>query len=198
MGQIRIIAGRWRRTPIPVPDRPGLRPTPDRVRETLFNWLQSRLGADLMAVRVLDAFSGSGALGLEAASRGCQNVTLVERDPVAIATIRTLLGRLGATSVRLLQTDALRFMADEPIGSYGLIFLDPPFQEDWLPRLLPLAHRLLTPGGLLYVEAEAPLSQILTDDQLAGFEVLRSGKAGAVFHALLCSRLPESNEEVGS
>lgn len=197
MGQIRIIGGQWRRTPIAVPDRPGLRPTPDRVRETLFNWLQSLLGPGLGGARVLDAFAGSGALGIEAASRGASDVTMVERDAVAISGIRSLISRLGAQGVQVRQADAAAFMASEPAGCYGLIFLDPPFHGDWLARLLPEAHRLLTEEGLVYVESETPIDLLVSPDDRLPFEILRQGRAGAVFHGLLCSKPSERKLEAG-
>src|SRR5690554_6979115 len=96
---IRIVGGQYRRTPIPVPDVAGLRPTPDRVRETLFNWLAYFWGGDFSDKRVLDLFAGTGALGFEAASRGVEHVQMVESDPIALAALRALRTRLNASQI---------------------------------------------------------------------------------------------------
>jgi hypothetical protein len=128
--EVRIIGGAWKRTKLPVADRPGLRPTPDRVRETLFNWL----GRDLTGWRCLDAFAGSGALGFEAASRGAAEVLLLERDAALAQSLRQSAQRLHAAQLRIECTDALRWMA--------------------AAAALPL----VAPGGRVYVEAAAPLA----------------------------------------
>lgn len=175
--EVRIIGGQWRRSRLPVPDAPGLRPTPDRVRETLFNWL----GQDLTGWTVLDAYAGSGALGLEAASRGAARVVLIERDPRLAAGLRTVCARLQAQSVEVQAADALAWMRGSQRG-FGLVLLDPPFADDRLPALQ-AAAALLLPGGWLYLESGEPL----TEPQAAslGLAVHRAGRAGAVHYHLL-------------
>ena len=182
--RVRIIGGAWKRTPLVVPDVPGLRPTPDRVRETLFNWL----GQDLSGLACLDAFAGTGALGLEAASRGAAPVWLVEPEQRAQAAIAAAVARLHADQVRLVRGDALHAIerAREEGRRFDVVFLDPPFGQGWLARVVPALPPVLAPGARLYVEAEAPLGA----DDLArwlgpGAEVLRSARAGQVFYHLL-------------
>src|SRR6185369_1703329 len=121
-GEVRIIGGRLRGRRIAVPDAPGLRPTPDRVRETLFNWV----GPTMAGARVLDLFAGTGALGLEALSRGAAAVTLVEQQRVAVSALQQTVQRLGVPEVRIVAADALSFLASDK-GQYDLILLDPPF-----------------------------------------------------------------------
>ncbi|NBT34108.1 MAG: 16S rRNA (guanine(966)-N(2))-methyltransferase RsmD [Betaproteobacteria bacterium] len=194
-GQVRIIAGQWRRSVLPVLDRPGLRPTPDRVRETAFNWISARLGTHLVGRRVLDAFAGTGALGFEAASRGADSVYLIERDPVCVASLKAQIERFEAgESIRVLGADALGFLSAQPTGSYDLIFLDPPFEQGLIPRSLPLAARCLNAHGLIYVESEQPLDRLVQPDEMGGLQVLRSARAGAVFHALLSFALDQHQE----
>jgi 16S rRNA (guanine(966)-N(2))-methyltransferase RsmD len=173
--EVRLIGGRWKRSKLPVADRPGLRPTPDRVRETLFNWL----GQDLAGWRCLDAFAGSGALGLEAASRGATQVVLIERDAQLARGLQAVQQRLGAQQVQVLCADALAWMARGAPGCFDLVFLDPPFGAELLQPALPLALPLLADGGFVYLESGAALP-----DPPAGFEVYRRARAGAVHHAL--------------
>lgn len=178
---MRIIGGRWKRTPIPVPDLPGLRPTPDRVRETVFNWL----GQDLTGWRCLDLYAGTGALGLEAASRGAAQVVFVEREPRAVQALRRLCERLGPESLQIVQADASSWLERWP-GTFDLVLLDPPFQSDALQRLLPRVSRVLAPGGLVYVESP----QALADPRgllaaLSQWELHRAGRAGQVHYHLL-------------
>jgi hypothetical protein len=120
--EVRIIGGQWKRTKLPVSDKPGLRPTPDRVRETLFNWL----GQDLTGWRCLDAFAGTGALGLEAASRGASDVLLVEQDPQLVAQLRAIQAKLDARAVKVERANGLTVLARSPAGGLDLVFLDPP------------------------------------------------------------------------
>jgi len=176
--RVRIIGGQWKRTPIEVMEAPGLRPTPDRVRETLFNWL----GQGLDGMLCLDLFAGSGALGLEAASRGAKQVTLVEWRGDPCTRIRRLCERLGAQSVEVLEMDARRALAQFARDSrrFDLVFLDPPFGERWLERLWPLLPAVLAPAARVYVEAEATLT-----DLPAGFSIDRSARAGQVHYHLL-------------
>ncbi|HEX7156125.1 MAG TPA: 16S rRNA (guanine(966)-N(2))-methyltransferase RsmD [Burkholderiaceae bacterium] len=180
--RVRIIGGRYRRTPIPVIDAPGLRPTPDRVRETLFNWL-THLLADLAAVRGLDLFAGSGALGFELASRGARRVVLVERNPRLVEQLHRLRERLGAGEVEIVAADWLAAVGSLAPGSFELVFLDPPFDAGLMPAALSRARGLLAPQGLIYAEADAPVDpgQALA----CGLEVVRSARAGMVhFHLL--------------
>src|SRR6478736_4592774 len=121
--QIRIIGGDWKRTRLEVPDKPGLRPTPDRVRETLFNWL----GQDLGGWRCVDAFAGTGALGIEAASRGAADVLLVEAEGVLVDQLRAIVKKLDADTVRVQRGNALTVLAGLSPASVDLVFLDPPF-----------------------------------------------------------------------
>ena len=180
--EVRIIGGQWKRTKLPVADRPGLRPTPDRVRETLFNWL----GQTLDGWRCLDAFAGSGALGFEAASRGAAEVVLLERDPALVASLSATRARLAADAVRVERADALPWMARAAPGAFDVVFLDPPFDSALLRPALVAAARIVAPAGLIYAEAPA----LLDPAELAalGFEAWRSGRAGAV-HAQLLRKL---------
>ena len=180
-GEIRIIGGQWKRTRLAVPDRPGLRPTPDRVRETLFNWL----GQDLTGWRCLDAFAGTGALGLEAASRGAAEVVLVEQDAGLAAALRTLQQRLDATAVRVQRGDGLAALRQAVPGSLHLVLLDPPFDSAFFEPALQAAAPALAPDGYLYLEAP----QTWDDAALApwGLVVHRHLKAGAVHAHLLRS-----------
>ncbi|MGB6243178.1 MAG: RsmD family RNA methyltransferase [Castellaniella sp.] len=178
--QIRIVGGQYRKTPIPVPDGDHLRPTPDRVRETLFNWLSHFWDGEFAGRRVLDLFAGTGALGFEAASRGVALAQLVERAPVALAGLRAVQSRLQAPAIRIHAGDALAYLQSLPAPSFDLLTLDPPFGGDWLTRVQPLIQRALLPGGLLYLESGTPL-----DDTPADCELLRQGRAGHVHYALL-------------
>jgi 16S rRNA (guanine966-N2)-methyltransferase len=176
--EVRIIGGQWKRTPLPVPPVAGLRPTAARVRETLFNWL----GQDLSGWRVLDAFAGSGALGLEAASRGAYAV-LLERDAALAASLRTVVQRLKASQVQVVQAEAMSWMARMAgaASPFDLVFLDPPFDEALFEPALQAAIRCLAPGAWVYLEAPHALS----DDALVGLRQHRQGRAGAVhFHLL--------------
>lgn len=171
--QVRIIGGQWRRRVLHFPDAPGLRPTPDRVRETLFNWLGQRLDG----LRCLDLFAGSGALGFEAASRGAREVVLVERDSQAMAAMRKNRELLGATQVELVSADGLAWLAGQH-GQFDVIFLDPPFQADLLPAALAGAATRLAPEGKIYAEFGAR-------PDLEGWRILREGRAGLSHFCLL-------------
>ncbi len=179
-GEVRIIAGIWKRSRLKVANRPGLRPTPDRVRETLFNWL----GADLSGWRVLDAFAGSGALGLEAASRGADEVVLLDSDEHAVRQLLATHQRLhAASSVRIERADALNWMKRCAADRFELIFIDPPFDSPHATLACELALRLLVPGGWLVIESPQPLASPET-----GVETRRQLRAGAV-HVELRQRL---------
>jgi len=177
--EVRLIGGEWKRSKLPVADRPGLRPTPDRVRETLFNWL----GQDLSGWRCLDAFAGSGALGFEAASRGAASVVLLERDPQLARALQAVRERLKAEQVRIECSDALNWMARSAPAAFDLVFVDPPFDAGLSLSALAAARRVVAGGGFVYLEAGAPLSAEAATS--AGVSVYRQGRAGAVhFHLL--------------
>ncbi|MDR1935991.1 MAG: 16S rRNA (guanine(966)-N(2))-methyltransferase RsmD [Candidatus Accumulibacter sp.] len=178
MNSVRIIGGEWRRRVLRFPDAEGLRPTPDRVRETLFNWL----GQDLPGSSCLDLFAGSGALGFEAASRGAARVVMVERSAGAAAALRANAGRLAAAErVEIVQADAVKFASSRAAAAprFDVLFLDPPYNQGWLGRLAPMLPRLLADDGVIYVEAEAAL------DACGRWRTARSGQAGRVFYHLM-------------
>ena len=179
--EVRIIGGQWKRTKLPVADKPGLRPTPDRVRETLFNWL----GPDLSGRRCVDAFAGSGALGLEAASRGADQVLLVEQDAQLVAQLRAIQLKLAATGVSVERANGLSVLARLAPASVDLIFLDPPFDANLFDRALASAAPALAADGLIYLEAPSAWG----DAGLAphGLVLWRHLRAGAV-HAHLLRR----------
>ena len=181
--EVRLIGGSLRRSRLPVADRPGLRPTPDSVRETLFNWL----GQDLTGWRVLDAFAGSGALGFEAASRGAAEVLLLERDATLVASLRTSRQRLGANTLQVQQAEALRWMAACAAQRYELVLLDPPFDAGLGPAAVAAAARLLAPGAYVYLEGPQPLAELP-----AGLTEHRRLKAGAVHAQLFVNALPSA------
>jgi 16S rRNA (guanine966-N2)-methyltransferase len=148
--EVRIIGGRWKRSKLPVADRPGLRPSPDRVRETLFNWL----GQDLSGWRCLDAFAGSGALGFEAASRGAAEVVLLERDRELVRSLKQTRQRLQAEGLRVEPADALGWMSRCAPRRFELVFIDPPFDAQLFEPALAAAAKLVVPGGFVYLEAD--------------------------------------------
>lgn len=177
--QVRIIGGLWKRTPLPVADRPGLRPTPDRVRETLFNWL----GQDLTGWHCVDAFAGTGALGLEAASRGAGDVLLVEAEGALVDQLRGIVKKLAAGNVRVQRGNALSVLAAQPAASLDLVFLDPPFDADLFDKALAAARPALREQGLVYLEAPTEWQgEALARHRL---ERVRHMRAGAVHGHLL-------------
>ncbi len=185
--QVRIIGGQWKRTPLPVPDVAGLRPTPDRVRETLFNWLR-HLQPDFTSLRGLDLFAGTGALGFELASRGARSVLLVESNARALESLRATRERLRAGTVEVRPGEGLSMAAQLAPGSFDVVFLDPPFDTGLQSLALVATRRLLAEGGLVYLEAPTALTP--DQAQQAGLEIVRSGQAGQVaFHLL---RLPSA------
>jgi 16S rRNA (guanine966-N2)-methyltransferase len=174
--EVRLIGGLWKRSKLPVPARPGLRPTPDRVRETLFNWL----GQDLGGWRCIDAFAGTGALGFEAASRGAAQVVLVERDPLIVGSLRATKERLHAEAVRVEPGDGMLSLGRAPVASFELVFLDPPYGAGLLNATLAAAVRVVVPGGFVYAEAGEALLE-----WPAGLSLHRRGRAGQVHYQLL-------------
>jgi 16S rRNA (guanine966-N2)-methyltransferase len=175
--EVRIIGGVLKRSKLPVPDKPGLRPTPQRLRETLFNWL----GQDLSGWACLDAFAGSGALGFEAASRGAASVVMLERDPELAASLRASQQRLKADAVRVERTDALSWMRAAKPGQFDLVLLDPPFDAPaLLGNAIEAAAHLVSATGAIYVEAGRAL-QGAPD----GFGLWRQTRAGAVWAQVL-------------
>ncbi|GAA4878453.1 16S rRNA (guanine(966)-N(2))-methyltransferase RsmD [Ferrimonas pelagia] len=157
-GQIRIISGQWRGRRLPVADLEGLRPTTDRVRETLFNWLMG----ETHSARVLDCFSGSGALGLEALSRHAAHVVLMEFDTGVAKQLQRNLHSLGASNAQVCQGDTLKLLSQPCVEPYDLVFVDPPFRKNLLsPCLEQLeSNGYLKPGSWIYVETEAELSPL--------------------------------------
>ena len=179
--EIRIIGGQWRRSLLPVPDLPGLRPTPDRVRETLFNWL----GQDLTGWSVLDAFAGTGALGFEAASRGASTVQMLERENVLVAGLAASKTKLGAAAVTITQADAMAWMKRAP-AQFDLVLLDPPFDANLFEAALAASLHCVVPQGWIYLEASAPFDAASLAAR--GLELYRHARAGAV-HAHLIRKL---------
>jgi 16S rRNA (guanine(966)-N(2))-methyltransferase RsmD len=185
--EVRIIGGEWKRTRLSVADKPGLRPTPDRVRETLFNWLASLAGAgggELPGWQCVDAFAGTGALGLEAASRGAAGVLLCEQDAALVAQLQAAKTKLKAEAVRIERGNGVTALERVAAGSLDAVFLDPPFESTALYEpALRAAARALRSTGSVYLEAPRRWS----DEELAAFGLVgfRYLKAGAVHAHLL-------------
>ena len=185
--EVRLIGGQWKRTKLKVFDKPGLRPTPDRVRETLFNWL----GQDLGGWRCIDVFAGTGALGFEAASRGAVEVRLVEQDTALVEQLKRIQTQLQASMTQVVRGDGVAALRQLDAGSMDAIFLDPPFDSTLFKTALfdaalLAAGRAVAASGFVYLEAPVKW----TDAQLesAGLAVHRHLKAGAV-HAHLLRRI---------
>lgn len=181
--EVRIIGGQWKRTLLPVANLPGLRPTPARVRETLFNWL----GQDLQGLRCLDAFAGTGALGFEAASRGAAEVVLVEQESALLSALNRTKTKLSADTVRVERGDGVAALRQRAGQGLDVVFLDPPFSDGKNDALvlsaLAAARAAVGETGLIYLEAP----RVWSADELAtiGLQVHRQGKAGQVaFHLL--------------
>lgn len=182
---VRIIGGQWKRTPLPVAEAIGLRPTPDRVRETLFNWL-AHLVNDFSTLRGLDLFAGSGALGFELASRGARAVTLIESDRRLVEALQRVRDKLGASQVDIVHGDALSVAGRLGEHGFEVVFVDPPYESGLLAAALSAAARLASEGGFVY--AEAPRSLDETELAAAGFMIVRSARAGRVHSHLLQRR----------
>jgi len=173
-GSVRIVGGEYRSRRLRVASRPGLRPTPDRVRETLFNWLGQELGG----LACLDLFAGSGALGFEAASRGAAHVVMVERDRAALELLRQNRAALGALRVEIVACDAREYVR-RANARFDVVFLDPPFRQNAVPALLDDLPRLLHWGALVYAEGASPVEAALP------WRELKRARAGQVSFQLL-------------
>ena len=190
--QVRIIGGAWKRTPLPVLDALGLRPTPDRVRETVFNWINHLWDANWTDAACLDLFAGSGALGFEAARRGAKTVTMIDSHSPVVRQLEAIKDKLKADNVAVIRADALTTAHNMALRGqrFKLVFLDPPYHQEFLSKALPLCAALLEAGGLVYAESGAPLPFAPEDgsappDWLAPWEAIRADKAGVVFYQLL-------------
>lgn len=192
--EVRIIGGEWRGRKLHFPPSAGLRPTPDRVRETVFNWLQFELAGR----RCLDLFAGSGALGFEALSRGAGEVVFVERDPVSARAINDMLAQLRCDRGRVEQLDALAWLERGPLPSqpFDIVFLDPPYYQAWLPALVERLERggWLAPKAWVYLEDAAARGEPTLP---AGWTLLRSKRAGDVGYHLARRGVPapEDNKQ---
>ena len=188
-GSVRIIGGRLRGSKLAVPDAPGLRPTPDRVRETLFNWLAPMIAG----ARCLDLFSGTGALGIEALSRGAGHCQFIERDAALARSLRENLTRLGEKALDVHQADALGLVARPAPAPYDLVFLDPPFAENlWQTVAAHLeAQGWLTQSGWIYVESPADQPLVLPQT----WALHREKTAGNVRYALFCRSVKLASAE---
>ena len=176
--QVRINAGVWRSRLLKFPYVDGLRPTPERVRITVFNWL----GQDLTGKTCLDLFAGTGAFGFEALSRSAKNVTMVENSHVAYQSLLQNQVLLKAENCQILNQDVLLFLAQNSqifAQKFDVIFCDPPYNKAWLEKLLPILNQHLSQDGMLYVEAEF---EIKTDST---WQVIKQNKAGNVYYHLL-------------
>lgn len=179
-GQLRIIGGQWRGRKLRFCEVEGLRPTGDRIRETLFNWL----APSISGARCLDLFAGSGALGLEALSRGAASVTLIERHPKALASLQENCALLGTNDAQLIQTDAISWLEKiQPAQPYDIVFLDPPFDAGLLQPCLTLLQRpgLLAPGAHIYTEADRSQSPPVTPIHMS---LIKEKTAGHVCYRL--------------
>lgn len=172
--RVRIGGGKWRSRLLNFPDAPGLRPTPDRVRQTVFNWL----GQDLTGLRCLDLFAGTGAMGFEALSRGARSVVMVENSAQAYRALLDNQRQLEAAGARILKLDALVFLQQNQ-QQFDVLFIDPPYNQNWLDCVLPLVGRHVASAGMVYIEAE----RLLADTEQ--WQVVKYGKAGNVFYHLL-------------
>lgn len=176
--KIRIIGGSLKRTQLPVADVQGLRPTPDRVRETLFNWIHHLWQGQYADKAVLDLFAGSGALGFEAASRGVAHVQMVEPHPKALQNLRAVRDKFNLQQVRIHSHDAMLVLSRMDASRFDLVMLDPPFQSDLLEQVKPFLPSITKQGGLVYIESDKP--QTLPEP----FTLIRNGKAGMVYFHL--------------
>ena len=178
MNKVRIVGGKWRGRALAFPDHEGLRPTPDRVRETLFNWL----GQDLTGLSCLDLFAGSGALGFEAASRGATKVVMVDSSAKVISALQANAKILDPEGrLQIVRGDAVKFASSLRASGarFDVLFLDPPYKQGWIERLEPILPELVLEDGAIYVEAERAL------DSFGEWKTVRNGRAGQVFYQLM-------------
>lgn len=180
LNTVRINAGEWRSRLIKFPDTTGLRPTPERVRQTVFNWL----GQDLTGLTCLDLFAGTGVMGFEALSRGATSVTLVEKSMLAYKALLENKRLLKAEQAHVLHQDAIHFLSTNK-QKFNFIFLDPPYHQQWLSKVLPLLAEHMHSESLVYVEAEYVIESTL--DFARDWQVIKQSKAGNVFYHLLKS-----------
>lgn len=190
MNSVRIIGGTYRRRVLRFPDSEALRPTPDRVRETLFNWL----GQELDGWHCLDLFAGSGALGFEAVSRGAAQAVLVEKSPRVLAALQENARLFGEDArLQIVRGDAVQYAAATD-RQFDLVFLDPPYHQGWIGKLAPRLGRLLKPDGALYVEAESAMES--PGAEMADWRTVRHGKAGEVHFHLMRREIVECAKNV--
>jgi len=186
LNTVRINAGEWRSRLLKFPDATGLRPTPERVRQTVFNWL----GQDLTGMHCLDLFAGTGVMGFEALSRGAVAATLVEKSAPAYKALLENKSLLKAEQAHILHQDALQFLSANMQSSnpqkFHLIFLDPPYHQQWLPKVLPQLAAHLHQEGWVYAEAEYALETM--PELMQDWQVIKQSKAGNVFYHLLKSK----------
>lgn len=188
--RVRLIGGTWRSRVIEFPDADGLRPTANRVRETLFNWLGQTLHGKLC----LDLFSGSGALGFEAASRGATDVVMLEVNRNALMTLETNKQKLAATTCHVVAIDALKYL-DSGQHKFDIVFVDPPFDSGLMQAVLTKLPEYLLADGLVYAEWRLPIADLLVNSLFAQWEIVKQGRAGAVHFAMLRLRAkPELNK----
>jgi len=175
-GKVRIIAGKWRGRKLDVIDSPGLRPTPDRIRETLFNWLQQ----EIVGARCLDLFAGTGALAFEALSRGAAEVFMIESNPKIVETLKQHAGTLGGEGHTIQLADATSWLR-QGVKGFDIIFLDPPFREGYIEQCCEAISEesLLNPKGLVYIESEKSLALPV------GWEIRKQTRAGNVQSMLI-------------
>lgn len=178
-GQVRIISGQWRSRKLPIHDLEGLRPTTDRVRETLFNWIAD----DLRGARVLDCFGGSGALSLESLSRYAAYARVFELQPQAAKQLVTNLATLKCVNADVIKGDSLKLLATTPETGFDIVFIDPPFRKSLTEKSIQLLdqQQWLRPEALIYVETEAELAAL---DVPASWTQLKEKKAGQVIYRL--------------
>ena len=179
-GRLRIVAGNWRSRLLDIADVPGLRPTSERIRETLFNWLTPRIAG----TRCLDLFAGTGALGLEALSRGAASAVFVENSAIAANTLRKSIAALDTDAAKVYETEAFGFLVDVDCGEFDLVFLDPPFADDRLGDLCRLLQKqsILAADASVYLEEDSSRPVLELPD---GWQTLKTGNAGRVRYSLV-------------
>ena len=189
-GQVRIISGQWRSRKLPIHDLEGLRPTTDRVRETLFNWIAN----DIRGARVLDCFAGSGALSLEALSRYAEFATMIELQRDAANQLKQNLATLQCQNADVINGDSLQVLAKGTKSGFDLVFIDPPFRKELVNKAIDLlmAHQWLNNNALIYVETE---SEIATLALPASWVPLKEKQAGQVTYRLYQYQTTDSSAQ---